>query len=149
MAVLRFLVTGANGFTGHRFATSDRACGHKAIVLWANLNYWTELMQEVAQATPAAFVIPNHVANFARHAEAVKLSNPDLVCEFNDVRFVCESFLHLSEKAKPCEVVNVCASKPGTFTSAFALLSPDHGPPVASQNASRFCVEQQDSSFIR
>jgi len=70
-----------------------------------------------------SFVIPKLVAHFARRAEAVELGNLDVEREFNDVRFVCEAYLQLLEKAKPGEVVNVCTGKPVTLKSVLALLS--------------------------
>jgi len=70
-----------------------------------------------------SFVIPKLVAHFARRAAAVELGNLDVEREFNDVRFVCEAYLQLLEKAKPGEVVNVCTGKPVTLKSVLALLS--------------------------
>lgn len=70
-----------------------------------------------------SFVIPKLVAHFARRAEAVELGNLDVEREFNDVRFVCEAYLQLLEKAKPGEVYNVCTGKPVTLKSVLALLS--------------------------
>ena len=68
-------------------------------------------------------VIPKLVAHFARRAEAVELGNLDLEREFNDVRFVCEAYLQLLQKAKPGDVYNVCSGKPVTLKSVLALLS--------------------------
>lgn len=70
-----------------------------------------------------SFVIPKLVAHFARRAEAVELGNLDVEREFNDVRFVCEAYLQLLEKAKPGEVYNVCTGNPVTLKSVLALLS--------------------------
>lgn len=70
-----------------------------------------------------SFVIPKLVAHFARRAAAVELGNLDVEREFNDVRFVCEAYLQLLQKAKPGEVYNVCSGKPVTLKAVLALLS--------------------------
>ena len=70
-----------------------------------------------------SFVIPKLVAHFAQCAESVELGNIDVEREFNDVRFVCEVYLQLLEKATPGEVYNVCTGKPVALKSVFELLS--------------------------
>jgi nucleoside-diphosphate-sugar epimerase len=70
-----------------------------------------------------SFVIPKLVAHFARRAEAVELGNLDVEREFNDVRFVCEAYLRLLEKAAPGDVINVCTGKPETLKHMLAMLS--------------------------
>ena len=70
-----------------------------------------------------SFVIPKLVAHFTRRMETVELGNLDVEREFNDVRFVCEAYLHLLEKAKPGEVYNVCSSQPVSLKSVLELLS--------------------------
>lgn len=69
-----------------------------------------------------SFVIPKLIAHFSRHAPAVELGNLNVEREFNDVRFVCEVYLRLLEKAKPGEVYNVCSGNPVTLTAVLALL---------------------------
>lgn len=70
-----------------------------------------------------SFVMPKLVAHFARRAEAIELGNIAVEREFNDVRFVCEAYLRLLEKAEPGEVYNVCSGKPVTLKSVIELLS--------------------------
>ena len=70
-----------------------------------------------------SFVIPKLVAHFAQHADTVELGNLDVEREFNDVRFVCEAYLQLLEKAVPGEVYNICSGKPVTLKSVLDLLS--------------------------
>lgn len=69
-----------------------------------------------------SFVIPKLVTHFAEGAPAVELGNLDVEREFNDVRFVCEVYLRLLEKARPGEVYNVCTGHPVTLTAVLALL---------------------------
>lgn len=70
-----------------------------------------------------SFVIPKLVAHFARRAETVELGNLDVEREFNDVRFVCDAYLHLLERGVPGETYNVCTGNPITLQSAIELLS--------------------------
>ena len=70
-----------------------------------------------------SFVIPKLVAHFAQRAETVELGNLDVEREFNDVRFVCEAYLQLLEKAVPGEVYNICSGKPVALKSVLELLS--------------------------
>jgi len=69
-----------------------------------------------------SFVIPKLVSHFAQRAEAVELGNLDVEREFNDVRFVCEAYLRLLQKAMPGEVYNICSGKPVTLKSVIELL---------------------------
>jgi nucleoside-diphosphate-sugar epimerase len=70
-----------------------------------------------------SFVIPKLVAHFARRAEVVELGNLDVEREFNDVRFVCEAYLQLLDKATPGEVYNICTGQPVTLRAVLALLT--------------------------
>ena len=69
-----------------------------------------------------SFIIPKLVAHFSRRAEIVELGNIDVEREFNDVRFVCEAYLQLLNKAEPGEVYNICSGKPVTLKSVLELL---------------------------
>ena len=60
---------------------------------------------------------------FATFAWTVELGNLDVEREFNDVRFVCEAYLQLLEKAVPGEVYNICSGRPVTLKSVLDLLS--------------------------
>jgi len=70
-----------------------------------------------------SFVTPKLVAHFVQRAESVDLGNLDVEREFNDVRFVCEAYLQLLEKAVPGEVYNICSGKPIALKSVVDLLS--------------------------
>jgi nucleoside-diphosphate-sugar epimerase len=69
-----------------------------------------------------SFVIPKLVTHFAQRTEAIELGNLDVEREFNDVRFVCEAYLRLLQKATPGEVYNICSGKPVTLKSVIELL---------------------------
>ena len=70
-----------------------------------------------------SFVTPKLVAHFVQRAESVDLGNLDVEREFNDVRFVCEAYLQLLDKAVPGEVYNICSGKPIALKAVFDLLS--------------------------
>ena len=70
-----------------------------------------------------SFVTPKLVAHFVQRAESVDLGDLDVEREFNDVRFVCEAYLQLLDKAAPGEVYNICSGKPIALKSVFDLLS--------------------------
>jgi GDP-6-deoxy-D-talose 4-dehydrogenase len=69
-----------------------------------------------------SFIIPKLVAHFARRAETVELGNINVEREFNDVRFVCETYLQLLKKARPGEAYNICSGKPVALKSVLELL---------------------------
>ncbi len=69
------------------------------------------------------FVIPKLVAHFARRAACVELGNLAVEREFNDVRFVCDVYLSLLEKAVPGEIYNVCSNHPVTLKAVIAQLA--------------------------
>ena len=71
----------------------------------------------------AAFLIPKLVAHFARRADSIELGNLDVEREFNDVRFVCDAYLKLLERAETGAVYNICSGQPVTLTSVLALLT--------------------------
>ena len=71
----------------------------------------------------ASFVIPKLVEAFAKRAEVVELGNLDVEREFNDVRFVCETYLRLLHGAKPGEIYNICTGQPVTLKAVLALLT--------------------------
>lgn len=70
-----------------------------------------------------SFLIPKLVSHFARRAEQVELGNLHVEREFNDVRFVCDSYLRLLDKAETGEVYNVCSGRPVTLQAVISELS--------------------------
>ena len=77
-----------------------------------------------------SFLIPKLVDHFQRKAPYVELGNLQVEREFNDVRFVCETYLRLLEKGAPGEVYNVCSGKPVALQSVIDLLSRITGHPI-------------------
>jgi nucleoside-diphosphate-sugar epimerase len=69
------------------------------------------------------FLIPKLVDHFARRAPAIELGNLHVEREFNDVRMVCDAYLALLEKGKPCEIYNVCSGQPHTMQKVIEMLA--------------------------
>lgn len=62
-----------------------------------------------------AFVIPKLAKHFAACAEVVTLGNLDVEREFNDIRMVCDAYLHLLRWGIRGEIYNVCSNRPYTL----------------------------------
>jgi nucleoside-diphosphate-sugar epimerase len=69
-----------------------------------------------------SFLIPKLVKHFVAHAASIELGNLGVEREFNDVRFVCESYLRLLEAAEPGGTYNVCSGNPVSLLSVVDLL---------------------------
>jgi nucleoside-diphosphate-sugar epimerase len=69
-----------------------------------------------------SFLIPKLVCHFASKAEYIELGNLDIEREFNDVRFVCNAYLKLLEKANIGEIYNICTGSPLNLRSVISLL---------------------------
>ncbi len=69
------------------------------------------------------FLIPKLVEHFSRRAPRVELGNLTVEREFNDVRFVGDSYLGLLAQGKPGEVYNICMGKPYTLQHVVSMLS--------------------------
>lgn len=70
-----------------------------------------------------SFLIPKLVDHFARRAQTIELGNLHVEREFNDVRFVCESYLRLLERAQAGEVYNVCSGQPVSLQAVIRMLA--------------------------
>lgn len=70
-----------------------------------------------------SFIIPKLVSHFARRADAIELGNINVEREFNDVRFVCEAYLQLLDKAVAGEIYNICSGRPVALQAVLDLLA--------------------------
>lgn len=61
------------------------------------------------------FVIPKLAKHFAAKEEVIALGNIDVEREFNDIRMVCDAYLHLLRWGEPGEIYNVCSNRPFTL----------------------------------
>lgn len=85
--------------------------------------FFTRPFNYTGPGQAATFLIPKLVSHFARRAEQVELGNLHVEREFNDVRFVCDSYLRLLEKAEIGEVYNVCSGRPVTLQAVIDELA--------------------------
>ncbi len=71
----------------------------------------------------ASFVIPKLVERFTRRAVVVELGNLNAEREINDVRYVCDVYLRLLNKAELGGVYNICTGRTFTLKSVHTLLT--------------------------
>lgn len=69
------------------------------------------------------FLIPKLVQHFAARSAVVELGNMDVEREFNDVRFVCDAYLRLLQRATPGETYNLCTGRTYSLRDVLALLT--------------------------
>ena len=79
------------------------------------------------------FLIPKLVQHFAGHSAVVELGNMDVEREFNDVRFVCDAYLRLLQRAAPGETYNVSTGRTYSLREVLALLTDLTGHPVEAR----------------
>lgn len=58
------------------------------------------------------FVVPKIVGNFLRKNQTIELGDLEVEREFNDVRFVVETYLALLDLGQAGEVYNICSGRP-------------------------------------
>ncbi len=68
------------------------------------------------------FLIPKLVNHFACRAPVVELGNLHVEREYNDVDFVCRSYLHLLEYGEPQGVYNICTGITYTLNDVIGRL---------------------------
>ena len=108
----------------NHYATSKLAMEHMARTYADKLPlFFTRPFNYTGPGQADSFVIPKLVAHFARRAPVVELGNINVEREFNDVRFVCQSYLQLLGKLSGGDLVNICSGKPVTLKSAIDILS--------------------------
>ncbi len=70
-----------------------------------------------------AFVVPKLAKHFALRSPVVELGNLHVEREFNDVRMVCDAYLHLLDIGQPGETYNVCSGRPYKLQDVIDVLS--------------------------
>ena len=68
------------------------------------------------------FVVPKIVDHFKRRAETIDLGDLNVEREFNDVRFVCQSYLKLLEFSEVGNIYNICTGKSHNLKKIISLL---------------------------
>jgi nucleoside-diphosphate-sugar epimerase len=70
----------------------------------------------------ANFLIPKLVSHFARKADFIELGNLHVEREFNDVRIVCDAYLHLLQRGVSGQTYNICTGVPHTLAHVIETL---------------------------
>ena len=68
------------------------------------------------------FLIPKLVGHVARRAPVVELGNLHVEREYNDIDFVCRSYLHLLAHGEPLGLYNICTSMTYTLDDVIVRL---------------------------
>ena len=79
------------------------------------------------------FLIPKLVQHFAARSAVVELGNMDVEREFNDVRFVCDAYLRLLQRAAPGETYNLCTGRTYSLREVLVMLTDLTGHPVEAR----------------
>ena len=85
--------------------------------------FFTRPFNYVGVGQSLSFVIPKIVDHFKKKSCFIELGNLDVEREFNDVRFVCDAYLILLEKANIGEVYNVCTGQSYSLKVVLTKLS--------------------------
>ncbi|SCK37745.1 UDP-glucose 4-epimerase [Variovorax sp. HW608] len=84
------------------------------------------------------FVIPKLAQHFAARAPSIALGNIDVEREFNDVRMVCDAYLHLLRWGETGEVYNVCSNRPFTLQHVIDMFARLTGHQIRIEVDARF-----------
>jgi GDP-6-deoxy-D-talose 4-dehydrogenase len=84
--------------------------------------FFTRPFNYIGVGQDESFVIPKLVSHFVKKAEVIDLGSLNVEREFNDVRFVCETYLKLIVDAKPGEVYNISSGEPVKLNNVIELL---------------------------
>ena len=79
------------------------------------------------------FLIPKLVQHFVARSTVVELGNMDVEREFNDVRFVCDAYLRLLQRAAPGETYNLCTGRTYSLREVLVMLTDLTGHPVEAR----------------
>jgi len=93
------------------------------------------------------FLIPKIVSHFKQRKAVIELGNIDIEREFNDVRFVCESYLRLLEISKNNEIYNICTGKPHSISAIIDLLKQLTGHDIKVIKSEEFVRETDIASL--
>jgi len=69
------------------------------------------------------FIIPKLVSHFVKKSEVIELGNIDVEREFNDVRFVCDTYIKLLTTAKVGDICNIFTGTPISLTKIIETLA--------------------------
>lgn len=97
----------------NHYAMSKLAMEHMARTYASKLNIViTRPFNYTGPGQDEAFLVPKLAKHFALRSRVVELGNLHVEREFNDVRMVCDAYLHLLDIGEPGETYNVCSGRP-------------------------------------
>ena len=118
----------------NHYAASKLAMEHMARTRLDGLPvFFTRPFNYTGAGQSPDFLIPKLVQHFAGHSAVVELGNMDVEREFNDVRFVCDAYLRLLQRAVPGETYNVSTGRTYSLREVLALLTDLTGHPVEAR----------------
>lgn len=107
----------------NHYATSKLAMEHMARTYLDKLPlFFVRPFNYTGPGQSKSFIIPKLVSHFADRAPVIELGNLEVEREFNDVRFVCEAYFRLLEKAVAGDVYNICSGRGVALQSIIELL---------------------------
>ncbi len=71
----------------------------------------------------AHFIIPKLIGHFVERLPVIDLGNLHVEREFNDVKMVCNAYLHLLKHGEPTETYNVCSGQAYTIQHVINTLT--------------------------
>lgn len=108
----------------NHYAMSKLAMEHMARTYAPRLNIViTRPFNYTGPGQDEAFVVPKLAKHFALRSPVVELGNLKVEREFNDVRMVCDAYLHLLDIGQPGETYNVCSGRPYRLQDIIDTLS--------------------------
>lgn len=84
--------------------------------------FFTRPFNYIGPGQAPSFVIPKMIEHFVKRLPSIELGNLDVAREFNDVRFVVESYLALLKYAEVGETYNICSGWPVELRAVLDVL---------------------------
>jgi nucleoside-diphosphate-sugar epimerase len=108
----------------NHYAASKLAMEHLSLTRLSDLPlFFTRPFNYTGKDQALNFVIPKLMHHFAMRKPVIELGNMAVEREFNDVRFVCDSYLRLLEWGTPGDTYNVCTGRTYTLKMVMSMLS--------------------------
>ncbi|RXK12299.1 epimerase [Halarcobacter mediterraneus] len=108
----------ANHYGASKYSMECLASGYfdkLSIIITRPFNY-------TGQGQAEHFLVPKIVKHFKEKKDFIELGNLDVIREFNDIDFVCESYKKLLECKASEEIVNICSGRGIKLLDIIALL---------------------------
>jgi nucleoside-diphosphate-sugar epimerase len=108
----------------NHYAASKLAMEHLASTRVSELPvFFTRPFNYTGPDQSLSFIIPKLTDHFFSRQPLIELGNLAVEREFNDVRFVCDVYLRLMERATPGQIYNVCTGRTFTLKQILDMLT--------------------------